>query len=47
MPPPASQRGPEPVEVSAAVPYPVIVLAALAATLLATGAIGWLLARRR
>ncbi|MBA2294455.1 MAG: hypothetical protein H0W16_04910 [Actinobacteria bacterium] len=39
--------GPEAVEVSAAVPYPVIVLAALAATLLATGAIGWLLARRR
>ena len=39
--------GPEPTEVSAAVPYPVIVLAALAGTLLLTGAVGWTLARRR
>lgn len=39
--------GPEPTDVSAAVPYPVIVLAALAGTLLATGAVGWALARRR
>jgi hypothetical protein len=39
--------GADPADVSAAVPYPVIVLAALAATLLATGAAGWLLARRR
>jgi hypothetical protein len=39
--------GPEPTDVSAAVPYPVLVLAALAATLLATGAVGWALARRR
>ena len=39
--------GPEPTDVSAAVPYPVIVLAALAATLLATGVVGWALARRR
>ncbi len=39
--------GPEPTDVSAAVPYPVIVLAALAAALLATGAVGWALARRR
>ena len=39
--------GSEPVEVSAALPYPVIVLAALAATLLAIGAAGWLLGRRR
>ena len=39
--------GPEPAEVSAALPYPVIVLAALAATLLAIGAAGWLLGRRR
>ena len=39
--------GPDPTEVSAAVPYPVIVLAALADALLATGAVGWALARRR
>ena len=39
--------GGEPTEVSAALPYPVIVLAALAATLLAMGAAGWLLSRRR
>ena len=39
--------GPDPAEVSAAVPYPVIVLAALAGTLLVTGAVGWALARRR
>jgi hypothetical protein len=39
--------GPEPTDVSAAVPYPVIVLAALAGTLLVTGAVGWALARRR
>lgn len=50
--PPASgaehvAAAPEPVEVSAALPYPVIVLAALAGTLLATGAGGWLIARRR
>ena len=57
MPPPAIVRpveepqrlasGPDPAEVSAAVPYPVIVLAALAGTLLVTGAVGWALARRR
>jgi len=39
--------GPEPDQVSAALPYPVIVLAALAGTLLATGAVGWLVGRRR
>ena len=39
--------GVEPTDVSAALPYPVIVLAALAATLLAMGAAGWLLGRRR
>lgn len=39
--------GPDPAEVSATVPYPVIVLASLAGTLLAMGAAGWLLARRR
>jgi len=50
--PPASgaehvAAGSEAVEVSAALPYPVIVLAALAGTLLATGAVGRLVARRR
>ena len=39
--------GLEPAGVSATLPYPVIVLAALAATLLAMGAAGWLLGRRR
>lgn len=39
--------GPEPTSTSAALPYPVILLAALAGTLLAMGATGWLLARRR
>ena len=34
-------------DVSSAVPYPVIVLAALAGTLLVTGAAGWAVARRR
>lgn len=37
---------PTPVDVSAALPYPVIALAALAVTLLAAGAVGWLVARR-
>jgi len=44
---PRVATGPDPADVSAAVPYPVIVLAALAGTLLAMGAVGWLLARRR
>jgi hypothetical protein len=38
---------PQTADVSSAVPYPVIVLAALAGTLLVTGAAGWALARRR
>jgi hypothetical protein len=38
---------PQTADVSSAVPYPVIVLAALAGTLLATGAAGWAIARRR
>ncbi len=39
--------GPQTADVSSSLPYPVIVLAALAATLLLTGAAGWALARRR
>jgi cobalamin biosynthesis Mg chelatase CobN len=39
--------GPRTADVSSAVPYPVIVLAALAGTLLLTGAAGWAVARRR
>ena len=38
---------PQTADVSSAVPYPVIVLAALAGTLLVTGAAGWAVARRR
>ena len=38
---------PQTADVSSAVPYPVIVLAALAGTLLLTGAAGWAVARRR
>ena len=38
---------PETADVSSGLPYPVIVLAALAGTLLLTGAAGWVLTRRR
>ena len=39
--------GPQTADVSSSLPYPVIVLAALAGTLLLTGAAGWAIARRR
>jgi hypothetical protein len=47
---PATQTAglaPEPAAASAALPYPILVLTALAAVLLTTGAAGWVIGRRR